>query len=276
MHGATANPPTVARYLLAGRPCPRVEDTVRIGETMRLAALAQFGWRRDRSSGRRVWQAPGSISGRGDDGEPLRDPAHRHAFWLPEDADSDGWIDHVSVFIGGGIDSEVRVKLDRITRLWMEPRHRLDDDDVSGSGEWRLALEGFGTPADFAGSAPIFGRSTRWRSTTPFLAAGHLKAAGYAGEFRRLVRRMGIDRRFGFDAAEIDVSTLQQISMGGSNRRATHFRRFRSRGGEQQHDTVGALLEVVFPVSVTGPLAVGFGSHFGLGLFTSVDGVVRG
>lgn len=268
---SAANVPTVARYLLAGRPRPRVEDTVRIGETMRLAALAQFGGQRDRSSGRRVWLAPGSISGRGDDGEPLRDPAHRHAFWLPEDADSDGWIDHVSVFIGGGIDSEVRVKLDRITRLWLEPRHRMDDGGVSASREWRLALEGFGTPADFAGSAPIFGRSTRWRSATPFLAAGHLKTAGYAGEFRRLVHRMGIDTRFGFDAAEIDVSTLQQISVGGSTRRATHFRRFRSRGGEQQHDTMGALLEVVFPVSVTGPLAVGFGSHFGLGLFASVD-----
>lgn len=274
MHVATANPLTVARYLLAGRPCPRVEDTVRIGETMRLAALAQFGWRRDSSFGR-VWQAPCSISGRGDDGKPLRDPAHRHAFWLPEDADADGWIDHVSVFIGGGIDSDVRVKLDRITRLWLEPRRRDDDDtDATGASEWRLALEGFGTPADFAGSAPIFGHSTRWRSATPFLAAGHLKAAGYAGEFRRLVRRMGIDRSFGFDAAEIDVSTLQQIAVCGATRRATHFRRFRSRGGEQQHDTMGALLEVVFPVSVTGPLAVGFGSHFGLGLFTSIDSVV--
>ena len=274
----TASEPTVARYLLAGRPRPRVEDTVRIGEIMRLAALAQFGWRRDRSSGRRVWQAPCSISGHGDDGEPLRDPAHRHAFWLPEDADADGWIDHVSVFIGGGIDSDVRVRLDRITRLWLEPRHRVDNDDtdVSGAREWRLALEGFGTPSDFAGGAPIFGRSTRWRSVTAFLAAGHLKAAGYAGEFRRLVRRMGIDRRFGFDAAEVEVSTLQQIPVGGATRRATHFHRFRSRGREKQHDTTGTLLEVVFPVSVPGPLVVGFGSHFGLGLFTSVDGAVEG
>ena len=52
----------------------------------------------------------------------------------------------------------------------------------SNTVEWRLALEGFGTPADFAGSARIFGTSTRWRSITPFLAAGHLKAAGYPGE----------------------------------------------------------------------------------------------
>ena len=273
---ATTNEPTVARFLLAGRPRPRVEDTVRIGETMRLAALAQFGWRRNRS-GCRVWQAPSSISGHGDDGKPLRDPAHRHAFWLPEDADADGWIDHVSVFIGAGIDSEVRIRLDRITRLWLETRHRADDDDtdVTGAREWRLALEGFGTPADFADSAPIFGRSTRWRSATPFLAAGHLKAPGYAGEFRRLVRRIGIDRRFGFDAADVDVSTLRQIPVGGATRRATHFRRFRSRGHEQQHDTMGSLLEVVFPVSVTGPLAVGFGSHFGLGLFTAVDGAME-
>ena len=31
---------TVARYLLAGRPQPRIEDAVRIGELMRLTALS--------------------------------------------------------------------------------------------------------------------------------------------------------------------------------------------------------------------------------------------
>ena len=38
---------TVARYLLAGRPQPPIEDAVRIGELMRRAALSQFGWEPD-------------------------------------------------------------------------------------------------------------------------------------------------------------------------------------------------------------------------------------
>lgn len=63
------------------------------------------------------------------DGRPLADPAHPHAFWLPEDADSDGWIDHISVYIESGIDDDVRARLDRITRLWLAPRHRRSDDE---------------------------------------------------------------------------------------------------------------------------------------------------
>ena len=58
----SANMPTVARYLLAGRPRPRVEDTIRIGELMRLAALSKFGWRPDDSSDRRIPKAPWQIS----------------------------------------------------------------------------------------------------------------------------------------------------------------------------------------------------------------------
>ena len=266
-----ANMPTVARYLLAGRPRPRVEDTIRIGELMRLAALSRFGWQRDDSSSRRIPKAPWQISGRDSGGRPLREPAHRHAFWLPEDADSDGLIDHVSVFIPDGIDRDVQAKFDRITRLWVERKQRADDEgvDVAGTEEWRLALEGFGNPSDFADGAPIFGRSTRWRSVTPFLAAGHLKADRHAGEFRRLVRRIGMDREFDFDAAMVVVRELTKVDIGGSTRHALHFHRIRSRGGEKQHDTRGALLQVTFPVPVNGPLAMGYGCHFGLGLFVA-------
>ena len=266
---AGASTPSLARYVLAGRPRPRIEDAIKIGELMRLAALAQFGWRLDGSSGRRVPMAPWQISGRDPDGKPLRDGTHRHAFWLPEDADSDGLIDHVSVFVPDGINRDVQAKLDRITRLWVERKHVSDDEDVPGSGteEWRLALEGFGKPGDFSESASVFGRSRCWRSATPFLAAGHLKSDGHAGEFRRLVRRTGMDETFGFDAAMINIHEIKNIQIGGSVRHALHFHRFRSRGHEKQPDTAGALLDVTFPAPVDGPVAMGYGCHFGLGQF---------
>ena len=260
--------PTVARFLVAGRPLPRIEDTVKLGELMRRAALAQFGWRKDEAIGRSIPNAPWQISGRGADGRPLADPAHPHAFWLPEDADSDGWIDHISVYIESGIDDEVRGRLDRITRLWLAPRQRSsgDEPDPATVKEWRLALEGFGHPVDFAGSARIFEAATSWRSMTPFLAAGHLKASGYLGEVLRLLRRRGLD------ADGVKVEDLKSIAVGGTERRALHFHRFRSRGGgERQPDTAGAFLRIVFPQPITGPLAIGFGSHFGLGLFTPED-----
>ena len=78
-----------------------------------------------------------------------------------------------------------------------------------------------------------------------------------------------MDRTLGFDATKVDVRELTEVDIGGSTRHALHFHRFRSRGREKQHDTAGALLQVTFPVPVDGPLAMGYGSHFGLGLFVA-------
>ena len=259
--------PKVARFLLAGRPRPPVEDTIRIGELMRLAALSQFGWRN--SNGRKVPNAPWKISGRNSDGHRLDIPSHDHAFWLPEDADSDGLIDHVSVFIASGIDQSVQNSLDRITRLWTTPKGGTKGTESVNARamEWRLALEGFGQPVDFAEEVKIFGTSASWLSATPFLASGHLKRSGYAGEIRRLLRRRGIDARYGFSVSEVSVTERAEISVGEATRRAIQFHRFRSRGGESQPDTAGTMLEIKFPNPINGPLSLGFGSHFGLGLF---------
>ena len=163
---------------------------------------------------------------------------------------------------------EVQARLDRITRLWLAPKQQTEavDAEPGAVKEWRLALEGFGRPADFADGARIFGTSRRWRSVTPFLASGHLKAAGYPGEVRRLLKRRGLA------ATDIQVEVLKELDVGGTPRRAIHFHRFRSRGREAQPDAAGALLDIVLPRPLTGPLAIGYGSHFGLGLFRGLTG----
>ena len=102
---------------------------------------------------------------------------------------------------------------------------------------------------------------------TPFLASGHLKASGYAGEVRRLLKRRGLD------ATDVEVTVMKAITVGGTPRRAIHFHRFRSRGREVQPDAAGALLDIVLPEPIAGPLAIGYGSHFGLGLFVADDRV---
>ena len=262
---------TVARYILAGRPQPRIEDAVKIGELMRLAALSKFGWDSDSHTGRKRPKAPPEISGRGTDGKPLRNTTHSHAFWLPEDADGDGWIDHISVYGASGFNAEVREKLDRLTRLWVGRRDSGEEggNEEAGRQEWRLALEGFGLPEEFADTSRIFGCSCIWVSTTPFLATGHLKRSGYAGEVRRLLKRRGLIPEA--LAEGVGVEVLPEISVHGSPRRTLHFHRFRSRGAERQPDTQGALLRLNFPMPIKGPLALGYACHFGLGLFAAVE-----
>ena len=256
---------TVARYLLAGRPLPRIEDAVKIGELMRVAALSKFGWEADKSTDRRKPQAPSVISGRNPDGDPLRNSSHSHAFWLPEDVNGDGWIDHVTVYAPEGFDSEVRIKLDELTRLWVNEKGVHEDGGKTKAVEWRLALEGFGNPDDFSDSSAILGTGKEWTSLTPFLATGHLKAQGYPKEIKRLLKLRGIVDEELVDKIEVEI--LPEIRVGGAPRRSTHFHRFRSRGREKQPDTRGALLRLVFPEPIKGPLCLGYASHFGLGLF---------
>ena len=256
---------TVARYLLAGRPLPRIEDAVKIGELMRLAALSKFKWEEDESTGRRKPLAPSVISGRNPDGNPLRDSSHSHAFWLPEDVNGDGWIDHITVYAPEGFDSEVRIKLDKLTRLWVNEKGVHDDRGKTKALEWRLALEGFGNPDDFSNSSAILGTGKEWISLTPFLATGHLKAQGYPKEIKRLLKLRGIVNKKLMDKIEVEI--LPEIRVGGAPRRTTHFHRFRSKGREKQPDTQGALLHLSFPEPIKGPLCLGYASHFGLGLF---------
>lgn len=274
---------TVARFVLAGRPRPRIEDAVKIGELMRLAALAQFGWTMDEVTGRRHPKAPSVISGRDTENRPLRDPGHRHAFWLPEDADEDGEIDHVVIFAADGFCSKIRHKLDGLTRLWVEPNKQAasdaDAEQLGARQEWRLALEGFGKPEDFCDASRLLGKSRTWKSVTPFLAAGHLKAGGYPTEIRRLALRRGLpnvveirplysDSSDDGDQGAYPRGNHVGVMIRGRLRRAVHFHRFRSRGHEIQPDTTGTFLRVTFSDDVRGPVALGYACHFGLGVFT--------
>ena len=285
---------TVARFLLAGRPQPRIEDAVRIGELMRSAALSKFDWERDPDTGRKTPLAPSEISGRGEDNKPLRDAHHAHAFWLPEDADGDGLIDHVCVYAATGFDTRVRKALDRLTRLWV--RTGGADTDGAGRREWRLALEGFGTCDEFAQASALFRRAQEWQSVTPFLPTGHLKrtsdahqvrrdlehgrpvegplaeASGYPREVRRLLQRRGM--LAGAHVEHTRIQLLPHVEVHGAPRRPLQFHRFRSRGREVTTDAHGVFLRLRFPEAITGPVALGYGCHFGLGLFASSEGTL--
>ena len=286
--------PTVARYLLAGRPRPPIEDAVRIAEVMRRAALARFGWREDPETGRRRPLAPSVISGRDAVGGPLQEAHHAHAFWLPEDADDDGRIDHLSVYVAAGMEASVRSALDRLTRLWLADEGGIGGEGEAGRREWRLALEGFGDCDEFAGVSAVFGRAPAWTSVTPFLPTAHLKgtddrgeawgrldqgepasgalaeATGYPRELRRLMARRGILEASLAERAQVDL--LPSIDVNGVPRSTLHFHRFRSSGRERTTAPRGALLRIRFPHAVAGPLALGYGCHFGLGLFAAAGG----
>lgn len=240
----------VARFVLAGRPPPRIEDALRIGEIARWALMSGSG------------DPPPEFSGRGPGGPQREDPAHAHAFFLPEDADGDGLIDHLVVYCRNGFSSEARRRLDRLNTLWLA-HGRPDDEAERGRKEWRLALEDIAAPESFAGVSLLLRKSRSWTSVTPYLMPWHAKRDfGIVEQVRR-----EIELRLSFPQL-VDVDIPDQTVLP---KRAIKFHRVRSRRGLTQPDTLGTFLRLRFTDQLSGPLALGFGCHYGLGLFTSSE-----
>jgi CRISPR-associated protein Csb2 len=229
---------TTARFLLLGKPLPRVEDSVRIGEILRKAVMARFS--RDESGKRR---APPIFSG-----HDLPDEnRHQHAFYLPWDSDGDGRIDRVLLHVPAGFAPEHRRIIESLRKLWRP-----------GGAEWRLFLEGVGG----AEIVPLLTAETSdWVSVTPYLHPWHTKKRfSIPDQIRRECRERGLPE-------PKEMERLQEIRVGQRPRRPIHFYRFRSKHGLVQPDRQGSFWRVRFSEPIKGPLALGFGCHFGLGLF---------
>jgi len=236
---------TTVRLALAGKPLPRIEEAVRIGELVRAAAI---------SVADRIGCAQGvppEISGHGGG----REPHHRHAFYLPEDADHDGFIDHVLIYAPGGLSRAAVAALDALQRRGLWTRE---------GEEWAVVFQGaWEAPAD---SGSRYGLSAcTWISATPYLHPWFAKPGFRVPD---QVRRECAERGLLEPAA---IRLLPSIRIRGQERRAVHFHRFRSKRGLRQPDKRGALLEISFPTPLDGPLALGFGCHYGLGMFTPRD-----
>jgi len=245
---------TTARFVLYGKPLPRIEDTVRISEALRAAAMgcAKHVLGPD--------ALPTILSGH-DLGEHNR---HAHAFWLP-DPSKRGEIEHVLVHVPGGLSPEaIRV----LTTLQQIKRGEAE--------QLRLMLEGFGTASLFDGVTSLTGESAVWRSVTPYLHPWHLKKPemrtpeAAAGAILGQLRREWCARGSKLPGI-VEIRELPSIQHGDRALRPLHFHRFRRKAGLVQPDTLGRLIELRFAQPVRGPLALGFACHFGLGLFAPVS-----
>jgi len=238
-------PSTTVRLALAGRPLPRIEDAVRIGELVRLAAIKQS----DRLTGTRG-SAPPVLSGH----DMPEGNCHGHAFYLPE-ANATGRIEHVLVHAPAGLsDPAIRV-LHALRRIWTR----------DGGQEWETVLELYGGIEAFAHSALVAAIPARqWRSVTPYLHPWHRKKRlTIADQLRRECRKRGLPE-------PVSVEPESTVTLRGRECRPVHFHRFRSRRGLHQPDTQGSFWRLAFEKPLTGPLALGFGCHYGLGMFQPV------
>ncbi|MFA7521887.1 MAG: type I-U CRISPR-associated protein Csb2 [Halothiobacillaceae bacterium] len=231
-------PVTTVRLALYGKPLPRIEDAVKIGEITRLAAIRAAG--QDNAA-----RVPSVISGH----DMPRDNRHGHAFYLPEDDDGDGHIDHVLIHAPAGFAPDSLRAFDAMKKLWS-----------GAAGEWSVMLEGYGETADWPESHYL-GSAVEWISVTPYLHPWFRKKQfGVEDQIRRECRERGVPE-------PIEIERIPFLEIHGRQRRPVHFHRFRRKRGLTQPDRQGSFFRLRFPQPLEGPLALGFASHFGLGLF---------
>jgi len=248
--------PTVARYALAGQVLPCLTDAVFEADKMRVALLSQ-------SDGAPVFSGRDGVTGNLLAG-------HQHVFIMPEANARHGRITHVTVFARMGFDENARAALERLRTVWQRSGHDL-----------QLVLLGVGQPVDFggtrpeAGQCPLLAEADTWLSRTPFVPTRHTKLGG-GGEpkrdehglaigspehdFVRLVTEQGFPR-------PVLVERVNETVLGGKPTRWLAFRTDRKKGGGRRAGVHGVGFRVVFPHEVRGPIAVGYGAHFGLGHF---------
>lgn len=229
---------TTVRYLLVGKPLPRVEDSVRIGELLRQAIMSQSKYELGED------QIPTIFSGH----NLPKENRHQHAFYIPWDANGDGRIDRLLLHVPQGMESKERRVVERLHRIW-----------TRDGSEWRLALENIGK-AEVGGQ--LMAPSLKWRSITPYLHPWYVKKGfNIEDQIRRECHERGLPE-------PVVLESLEHISIGKQiYRRPIHFRRFRNKRGLNQPDHLGSFWTLTFNEPVSGPLALGFACHFGLGLF---------
>lgn len=259
---ARPEPPSVTTMLLAlcspGRGnsvLPLMGRALPQAEMLHRALIARV------ASGRRV-DCP-ELTGRSEDGRPLE--GHRHAHVFPVDLDHDGHLDHFVLHAPMGLGSGAQEAVRSLRRTWMK----------GGVGELRVALAGQGgLEALRALSSPLSqgivallgpkSGARIWHSCTPLVLPRYLKAHG----------RNTLEGQVNAELASraLPGATVTLLPWDDATRPMRHAVRVRRPPAKGPPVDAGFAVRLEFEVPVHGPLALGYGSHFGLGMFGSVEG----
>lgn len=175
---------------------------------------------------------------------------HDHAFFLAEDADNDGQLDHVSVFAKAGLDPQALRLLVATDRVMLDGNKIILMPHSMGQA----------TAATHAGPA------RRWRSITPYIAPNRrfdekdcLKQLRYEVKERTLGVPLISPGAAEMLKSPADIKTANEFDLTSDPAHP------RPKGSEPR------LCRLTFSEPVSGPLAFGWGCHTGMGQFVPDD-----
>ena len=192
------------------------------------------------------------LTGRDAAGKPLQ--GHSHAVLLPLDLDDDGQIDHVLVHAPMGFGVEAQRSLRALRSTFTK----------GGGSPLFVTLVGLGEREAFVRVGPRavseLGEASIWESRTPFVPPRHLKATRHTLEDQVQAE---LSSRGLPGALRVEVIERDEIVLRGFHR----FVRERRHPVRPPPASRFFGLRVELERPVRGPFALGYASHFGLGLF---------
>ncbi len=183
---------------------------------------------------------PSVLSGRGEDGRPLRGSGqhlHKHVLLGADGRDE---INRVAIWVPGGLTQEER--------------------DVVAGARLRWAGRFVALSLDPGGEHPAFVSARSWLSLTPYLPFNHVKPRGRNSVEGQVSRELVEFREIGEPAAV----TARPWTRGW-------FRLHRADGGRGGPPPTPRELLISFARPVAGPLVLGRYAHFSLGLMAPHD-----
>lgn len=257
----SARQPTIARYAIASNVLPRITAALSVGERVHQALLSRFN---DGSP-------PPILLGRDSSGQPLSGHAHAHIFCEPRPGDNT--IAHVTVYASGGFDADAQRALRSLGRVWGHGGHDIE-----------LVLIDLGWPETFSDSV-LLKPSRVWKSLTPFVSTRHPKTyrdgrpkmspEGWQIDSPEHEIRRWLSKHAAAGDSAIELPTkIERLPAPAINGRPLRWHDFntqrRQGGGARAHEPARGF-RLTFANPVTGPIALGYSSHFGLGLFVPAD-----
>jgi len=251
---------------------PQVIMTLPQAELLHLALIS--------IAGKITEKVPQELTGRDATGKPLQG-AHEHAHINPLDLDSDGLLDHVLVWATSGLgitaQEAIRAARKTFTKGVIEPL-RLALAATGDFQDLEKTIDEYGRDRYGLRLACLAKRASNWQSVTPFVPPRYIKMRGkncLEGQIRTELSTRGFP-----NPASITIlapqTQCQSVSpergTGDENGMATwcrHFRHFKlaRQRGPQPPLNCWFAVRLEFESPVKGPIAIGYGSHFGLGLF---------
>lgn len=248
-------PPRVEFALLAlscsarGRtPLPLAARTLPQADILHRALASHVG---KRSAGQ-TEAAARELLGVDENRVPLT--GHHHAHILPLTLfEEDNHLDHILVWAPGGMGGGAQEIVSHLRKTYMK----------GGVGELTVRFAGFGTCETFL-RMPELSRflapARVWQSATPLVLPRYRKKSGknaIKGQIAAECSSRGLPT-----PDRIDILKDESIAL-------RHYIRRRACGTPPPED-FGYALRLTFAEPVSGPLCLGYASHFGLGLFAAV------